>query len=64
MTSDKRHWAVTVRADGEELVTIETNFLSGRDLTSADEDLIETAAKHLLAFIGRDALEEKSEECL
>jgi hypothetical protein len=49
-----RHWAVTVSADGEPLVTIEKNCLSGRDLTPDDEDVIEWAAHHLLAFIGRD----------
>jgi len=55
LTALPRHWAVTVSADGEPLVTIETNCLSGRDLTPDDEDVIQWAAHHLLAFIGRDA---------
>lgn len=31
LTALPRHWAVTVSADGEPLVTIEKNCLSGRD---------------------------------
>ena len=46
------HWAVTVWYNGEVVVTIETNFLCGRDIGSADEQVIRTAAQHLLAFIG------------
>lgn len=46
------HWAVTVYREGEEIVTIESNCLSGRELTPEDEAAIRTAANHLLAFIG------------
>jgi hypothetical protein len=46
------HWSVTVSRDGEEIVTIESNSLSGRELTSEDEAAIRLAAHHLLAFIG------------
>ena len=45
-------WSVTVERDGEQVVTIETKCLSGRDLIPGDEDAIRTAAQHLLAFIG------------
>lgn len=46
------HWAVTVWREGEEIVTIESNSLSGREITPDDEDAIRTAAHHLLSFIG------------
>lgn len=46
------HFSVTVRRNGEEVVTIETNSLSGRDLLPGDEDAIRTAALNLLGFIG------------
>lgn len=46
------HWAVTVWRNGEEVVTIESNCLSGREIGADDEDAIRTAALHLLAFIG------------
>ena len=46
------HWAVTVSPDGEEIVTIESNLLSGREITAEDEATIRMAAHHLLAFIG------------
>lgn len=46
-------WAVTVERDGEQVVTIASNHLSGRDLSPDDEHAIETAALHLLAFLGR-----------
>jgi hypothetical protein len=48
-----QHWAVTVFADGDAIVTIESNGLSGRPLSPADEAVIERAALHLLAFLGR-----------
>jgi hypothetical protein len=46
------HWAVTVEADGETVVAIESHCLSGRELSDADEALIRTAAEHLLSFLG------------
>jgi hypothetical protein len=49
------HWAVTVERSGEKIVTIESNCLSGRDLSPEDEETIRTAAHHLLAFIGDPA---------
>jgi hypothetical protein len=48
----EEHWAVTVWRNGEEVVTIATNSLSGRELEPADEECVRTAARHLLAFIG------------
>lgn len=46
-------WAVTVEADGERLVTIESSMLSGKaELTPDDEETIRTAARHLLSFVG------------
>lgn len=50
--SNTAHWAVTVERDGKEIVTIESNCLSGCDLGVEDEDTIRTVAYHLLAFIG------------
>jgi hypothetical protein len=46
------HWAVTVERNGEKIVTIESNCLSGRELSAEDEQTIRTAALHLLAFVG------------
>jgi hypothetical protein len=46
------HWAVTVWRNGEEIVTIETDCLSGKEIGPADEEAIRTAAQNLRAFIG------------
>ena len=46
------HWSVTVRANGEEVVTIESNCLSGRDIGPLEEEAIRTSAAHLLSFVG------------
>jgi hypothetical protein len=49
-----QHWGVDVRVNGKEILTIESNCLCGKsDLSDMEIDAIETAAKHLLAFIGR-----------
>ncbi len=48
------HWSVTVRRNGEEVVTIESDMLSGREISAEDEWAICTAGHHLLAFIGSD----------
>jgi hypothetical protein len=51
------HWVVTVYRNGEPVVTIESNSLSGKsDLDAADEDCIRTAGRHLLAFVGESAV--------
>ncbi len=48
------HWSVTVERNGENLVTIETNCLSGKpDFTEAEAQAIRDASETLLAFIGR-----------
>jgi len=47
-----QHWSVTVEREGERVVTIESECLSGREISPEDEDAIRTAAHHLLAFIG------------
>lgn len=45
-------FAVTVERNGEKVVTIETNCLSGREISQEDEAAIRDAARSLLAFIG------------
>jgi hypothetical protein len=45
-------WSVSVERDGENVVTIASNCLSGRDLSPEDEEAIRTAAQHLLSFVG------------
>lgn len=45
-------WSVTVERNGEQVVTIASNHLSGRDITPADAELIQRAARHLLSFLG------------
>jgi len=48
-----RHWSVTVTRNGENLVTIESNCLSGKsEFTDAEAETIRDAARHLKAFIG------------
>lgn len=53
MSRDRSHWAVEVWRNGESVVRIETNCLSGREISEADERAIERAAHNLLGFIGR-----------
>lgn len=48
------HWAVTVYRNGEEVVTIESDWLSGREISQGDEVVIRTAARCLRAFIGEE----------
>jgi hypothetical protein len=45
-------WAVSVERDGENVVTIASSCLAGRDLSPEDETAIRHAAQHLLAFVG------------
>ena len=44
------HWSVTVEVDGEPVLTIGHNHLSGHP--EPNEEAIRIAAHHLLAFIG------------
>lgn len=47
-----RHWSVTVAVEGTNVVTIESNCLSGlENVTDFRPEIIE-AAENLLAFIG------------
>lgn len=46
------HWAVAVYRQGENVVTIESNCLSGRTLLPGDDETIRSAAMNLLGFIG------------
>lgn len=48
-----QHWSVAVERDGESVVTIASNCLSGRDLGEEDEHVIRLAAQHLLSFVGQ-----------
>jgi hypothetical protein len=49
----KAHWSVNVSMNGESLVTIESNCLSGKpEFTEAEAQVIRDAATHLKAFIG------------
>lgn len=45
-------WSVSVELNGENVVTIEPDCLSGRKIGPAEEDAIRSAACHLLAFLG------------
>lgn len=46
-------WSVIVKKDGDEIVCIETSFISGKsNLTDDDLDVIRIAANHLLSFAG------------
>jgi len=50
------HWSVTVERNGETVVCIESNSLSGRRISDADEHAIAVSAQALLAFIGHPAV--------
>jgi len=56
------HISVTVHRNGEQVVTIETNGLSGRGLSPADEAAIEWAASSAGESIGRPMTVETSRE--
>jgi hypothetical protein len=47
-----QHWSVTVERNGEIVVTIESNCLSGRAIGEEDEKIIRNCAHNLLSFIG------------
>lgn len=52
--SPTQSWAVTVERNGEQVVTIASNCLAGRDLSSEDEQTIRDCAEHLRSFVGSD----------
>lgn len=53
------HWAVTVSRNGESIVTLESNCMSGRELNAEDERIIRLAARQLWGFVGPER-EEKT----
>lgn len=55
LRTNNETWAVTVERNGEQVVTIASTCLSGRDLSAEDERVIRDAAQHLVSFVGRVA---------
>lgn len=53
-------WRVEVSDHDGQIVAIEPEMLVGRDITPDLRDVIEVAARHLLAFIGNTAEERKA----
>lgn len=51
-TEQTQHWSVSVHRNGEQVVTIESNCLSGREISEADAEVIRTCAEHLRSFVG------------
>lgn len=54
------HWAVEVRVNHKQVLTIESNCVYGKSLSNQEEEVIREAAEHLLAFVGKHA---KKESC-
>lgn len=52
--TETQHWSVSVERNGKRIVTIESNFLSGRQISEEDERIIRLAAQHLNGFVGPD----------
>lgn len=50
-----QHWSVTVAVDGETVLTIESNCLSGVSDIDQHSEAIRTCARHLLGFVGDGA---------
>lgn len=48
----KDHWAVRVSVNGEQVLCIESEWLSGIPDIDKHADIVRTCAEHLLAFIG------------
>jgi hypothetical protein len=48
----EKHWGVSVDVDGENILRIESNCLSGRNLSEEDLELIRMCARNLLSFAG------------
>lgn len=59
-TQRTQHWSVTVERDGENVVKIESNCLSGREISKEDEKVIRDCAHHLLSFIGEGRSDERA----
>ena len=59
-----QHWGVEVRRNGETLVTIESNCLSGKpEFSEVEADVIRECADHLHAFIGPRSTQEPQTVC-
>lgn len=55
MTEKIQSWAVTVIVNGNQILTIGHNHLSGVDNIEDYDDAIRNCAMHLLSFIGDGA---------
>ncbi|UXS01136.1 hypothetical protein [Agrobacterium tumefaciens] len=55
MAEENQHWAIEVRVDGEQVITLESDgSLAGiSDIQPSCQEAIRTAADHITAFIGR-----------
>lgn len=61
---ETQHWGVDVRRNGETLVTIESNFLSGKsEFSEVEAEVIRQCADHLHAFIGPPSTQEPQTVC-
>jgi len=54
MRKEVKHWAVEIRVNGDEILTLESNCLSGIENIADYRDVVVNCAEHLLAFIGKD----------
>jgi len=52
MKDCSKHWAVQIEVNGEIVLTIGHNSLSGVDDIDRHSETIRTAANHLLSFVG------------
>lgn len=54
-----KEWSVTVEQNAETLLTISSQHVAGRELSDEQKAVVLTAARHLLAFIGKGAAFER-----
>jgi len=59
---DVEHWGVDIRINGERVLTIESNCLSGIDNIDDYRETVIECARHLLAFIGAEYLVDCNEK--
>jgi hypothetical protein len=52
MSVKVEHWSVSVSVNGDEILTIESEWLSGVPNIDEYADAVRNCAQHLLAFIG------------
>lgn len=58
----EKHWSVEVRRDGESLLVIESNFMSGKNELSEDDlEQIRSCGEHLIAFAGKRSREQAND---